>query len=475
MMRLRTLAPASPLVVALAMGACETLTVPDFNAPGIETLTENPTRSVVVDAAQGLFLDARNGIAGRAGYVSALGILGRESYNFDASDPRFVTQLLIGPLDGGTPAFGGAHWVGRYTALRDGQNVLNGVDALLETEMSSEEKAGLNGFAKTMQALNLLLVINTRDAHGAVVDVTDDPTGEPAPIVSKDETFNRIVTLLDDAAADLQAAGSSFPADFSLPSGFAGFDTPATFREFNRALKARVDVYMGNFGTALTTLAESFIDVNAPLSLGVYYNFGTGAGETGNALFEPSNLVILAHPSIRADAQLQPGGERDQRFLDKVKTVPSVGDQASQGISSDLAFTIYNSTSARVPIIRNEELILLQAEANLGLGNVDEALTDVNFIRQNAGGLAAIPLGPTVLPPANTWRGMTDTERLDELLYNKRYSLLFEGGHRWIDMRRYDKLDELPLDRPAFTVQPRYPFPTRECDARATKPASGCG
>ena len=41
----------------------------------------------------------------------------------------------------------------------------------------------------------------------------------------------------------------------------------------------------------------------------------------------------------------------------------------------------------------------------------------------------------------------TPEEALDELLYNKLYSLVFEGAHRWIDARHYGRLDSLPVDR----------------------------
>jgi len=74
---------------------------------------------------------------------------------------------------------------------------------------------------------------------------------------------------------------------------------------------------------------------------------------------------------------------------------------------------------------------------------------------------------------------MTVDEQLDELLYNKRYSLLFEGGHRWIDMRRYDKLGDITLDvstnvpPPVFTMPTEFPVPTQECVARVL--ASACG
>jgi hypothetical protein len=170
----------------------------------------------------------------------------------------------------------------------------------------------------------------------------------------------------------------------------------------------------------------------------------------------------VAHASIAADAQAG-----DLRLARKVIDIPEVQDQASQGATTDKAFIIYNSLEAPLPIIRNEELILLRAEANLGLGGAaaDDALDDINLIRQRSGGLAPIGLG--------AWQALTADEQLDELLYNKRYSLLFEG-HRWIDMRRYDKLDELPLDVPQFVVHEMYPFPVRECDARVPPPSQGC-
>src|SRR2546426_9613925 len=60
---------------------------------------------------------SRAGIAAQNGYVSLLGIVGRESYNFDPADPRFVTEMMVGPLDGGSPAFGGNLWANPYRSI----------------------------------------------------------------------------------------------------------------------------------------------------------------------------------------------------------------------------------------------------------------------------------------------------------------------------------------------------------------------
>ena len=59
---------------------------------------------------------------------------------------------------------------------------------------------------------------------------------------------------------------------------------------------------------------------------------------------------------------------------------------------------------------------------------------------------------------------------LDELLYNRKWSLLFEG-HRWIDMRRFGRLDALPKDLANHIVAAQLPVPQTECLARANADA----
>lgn len=451
------------LASVLAAAGCKDLQVPDYNNPSLEDLRTNPTPTKIAGAAQGLLVGNRGGVGSSNGYISLLGILGRESYNFDAADPRFVTEMLEGTLNGGSPAFGGNLWAGPYANIRNANTLLEAVDDVVG--LTDAEKEGVRGFAKTIQALDFLKVINTRDTYGAPIAVGTDPTADPAPLVTRAEVLAHIVSLLNDADGDLANAGTSFK--FELSSGFENFKTPATFRQFNRALRARVAVYLGDYNGALTALGASFASTSQPLSLGVYHVYTTGSGDALNGLFDPTAADILAHPSIETDAQLRTGGARDLRYTSKV--VKLSAPRSVRSITTDVAFNIYSSPTSSIPIIRNEELILLRAEANLGLNTVAgdaAALTDINFIRQTAGGLPA--LGSVA------WTALSNTAQLDELLYNKRYSLLLEGGHRWIDMRRYNRLSQLPLDRTNHRMNDKFPFPVDECDARVPKPASGC-
>jgi starch-binding outer membrane protein, SusD/RagB family len=436
------------LVGATLLAGCGDLTVPNYNNPDIEQIQGSPTRAGVVSAATGLLIGGRANLTGTNQYVSLLGILGRESYNFDGSEPRFITEMLVGPMSP-SGAFGGNLWAVRYQNIRNANLVLNALNQLPTDPIAgftNPEKEAVRGFAKTMQALDFLLIINTRDTNGAAIDVDRPLNAEPAPLVGRAEVFAHIVRLLNEADGHLQAAGAAFP--FRLSSGFAEFNTPQSFRRFNRALKARVDVYRGDHAAALTSLQGSFISTAAPLSLGAYHTFAQGSGETPNGLIA---ATIRAHPSIVTDAELQPSGARDRRVLEKTTTVSSL---SQQGVSSNVGFTIYAGPNAPVPIIRNEELILLRAEARWFTGARAAAMEDINFIRQNSGGLA--PVGMPV----------SDEAFVTELLKQRRYSLLFEGGHRWLDARRFNRLNTLPVDLTAHRIQERFPIPEAECLAR---------
>ena len=440
-------------IVTIAVAACSDLTVPDYNNPSLEDLESNPTPAKIATAAQGLLVGSRTQMGAQNGYVSLLGIVGRESYNFDPADPRFITEMLIGPLDGGSPAFGGNLFPLQYRNIRNGHILLRALDGV--AGMTDPQLEAVRGFAKTIMALDFLYVINTRDDLGAPIDVDRPPTDEPAPIASKAEVFAHIVSLLDEAEGHLAAAGSTgFP--FGLPAGFDGFETPATFTEFNRALKARVDVYMGNTDEALISLSESFLDPSASLDLGVYYSYGTGSGDLDNQLYDPTGRAILAHPSIETDAQLKTNGQPDDRLTRKVEQLDE--ERTVQDITTDLAFTIYESNEAPIPIIRNEELILLRAEARLAEGDLPGATQDIDLIRTTSGGLPPLAGTPTA------------AQLLDEIVYNRRYSLLLEGGHRWIDARRLGRLNTLPLALPSHNRFSRFPLPEAECLARVPAP-----
>lgn len=435
---------------SLGLGACG-LEVPDLNNPSLESLQETPTPSSVRAAATGLLIGNRAGKAAQNGYTAHLGILGRESYTFDAADPRFATEMLAGAsLDPGSPAFGGNFWAGPYANIRNANTLLAALDKV--SGFSGEETESIRGFAKTIQALDFLTIISTRDTNGGPIDVGGAFT-TLAPIESKERMMEHVSTLLDEAQGHLTAGGDEFP--FPLSGGFEDFDTPATFLKFNRAMKARNEAYRKNWNGVLTALGESFLDTTQPMSQGVFYAYGQGSGDTTNGLTSPN---IYAHPSLVTDADTKenctvdaalPFKCLDNRVAAKIK---EVSPRTYQGVTSKYVFTLYTTPTAPLALIRNEELILLRAEANINLGSLTPAQDDINLVRRTAGGLPDIEL--------------VGENAVDALLKERRYSLLLEGGHRWIDMRRYNRLGQLPKDLESHNVHERFPIPVSETDAR---------
>jgi len=464
----------------LGAAACsaDRLAIPNYNAPTTDGVSKDPQGIQL--AATGLIERERSL---QPGTSQDFGFLGRESYVYFSTDTRNVTGFLVGvpgPGPGGkTIVFNDTaatetNWNNRFNNMRNAVNLMNAVEA---STLTDAQKKATTGFAKTIRGLDVMYVLYARDTLGLPVDVNEDPN-ELAPFVSKDSAYKFSTGMLEQGKADLSAGGAAFP--FTLSKGFAGFDTPATFLKFNRAILARVLVNRGTqgcgapcFTQALTAIGESFATAPgaatslAQLNAGVYNNYSTATGDVQNSLSTANNGNLFAHASIVTDAQKQADGTTlDDRVGRKVvKLANPVSPPQGTGIPANYAFTIYATPSTDVPIIRNEELILLRAEANIQLNNLTAALVDINTIRTVSGKLSALgSLG-------------TQAQAITELLYNRRYSLLLEG-QRWNDARRYNILNTLPLDNTSgqYThfVARAQPVPLAECDARPAPKPQGC-
>jgi hypothetical protein len=151
--------------------------------------------------------------------------------------------------------------------------------------------------------------------------------------------------------------------------------------------------------------------------------------------------VRLSHPSYEEDIE---GGD-DRIGKATLRNTPATKD----GLTSDRDVWVYQSSTANIPIVRNEELILIYAEASIQNGDFDNAITAINVIRTKHG----------LEEYSNSEPSKDDL--INEMLNQRRYSLFYEG-HRWIDMRRYDKFGELPLDRPGDQVWSALPIPLTE-------------
>ena len=467
--RQRYAAFVSALAVALAAGACSDINVPDYNRAGFDDLQKNPNRTLVDAAAAGMLASARLDAATR---VRLTGIVGREVYYLDPNEGRYVTELVTGAID--PSSFAGNHnFLNPYGTIAQGNVLLTAIDKVASTEYTDAQKEALRGFVKTVMGSEYLVLAMMR--QHSVVDVNSDPLAEPAPLKPQAEVYAKARQLLDEGAAHLAKGGSAFT--FKLPSGLTGSglnlgNPSTTFRQFNRGLRSRLDILVRDYASAKASLAASFISTStgsrAEFNRGGYYTFSAGSGDRANGL--ATGTPEVAEPTLRTDAQLKANGTRDERLLLKVDTAASTINRYN--ISSSLRFKHYRSApffgsggaASPIPWVRNEELILSRAEARWFTGDRPGALADLNFVRTNSGGLPALAM------PA------TDEAFVTALLYERRYSLMYEGGYRWLDLRRFGRLGTLTdYPRSGDKSIEFFPIPFVECLARGgAGSAPGC-
>jgi len=427
------------LAVLLTAGCTEELTIPNFNSPAREDLTGAPNRGTVGAAVRGILITQR-GL--KRGLVTRLGVWGREAYDLRPEEPRTITDALIDPMD---PVNGGLFFAGQYTQVAAINTVLIAADNA--NDLTAAEQSAIRGFVKTMKAEAFWQILMARPIGvGIPLDPNSDPLADLTPISTPATVLDHIFSLYDEADADLQGGGSSFP--FILPNGLADYNTPGSFSRVNRALKARALKYDGRWTEAQSALSASFMDAGGAMDDGAYFDYSTVPGDATNSLF--SIVSHFAHPRILAEAQLQADGSPDQRALDKTEPVDPF---TLLGITATEDMTVYGGLSAPFPWITNDELLLIQAEVNLGLGNRSAAIGDVNVVRQADGGLDPLDSG---------YAG----DLLGEIIYNRLYSLIWEGGFHYYDMRQYDRLADLPRAMATHGVFIGFPYPQNECLAR---------
>lgn len=405
----------------------------DLNGETIQDLTNNASEAQLNNLVSGTESGMRVSLSF---YLDDVSSIGRETYRFSNSEPRYVIDLLgaNGSSLNGSNFYIIDPWAARYAVIKNCNVLIQAANN--STKISSAQKAGYIGFAQTIKAYQLLMNLNLTYNNGIRVAVSNP--NNLGPIVNYTNGLAAIKSLLDSG----QMAFNSASIAFQL-AGFNGFSDAAGLAQFNRALAARVDVYQTNWQTALNDLSASFFSLGGKFNTGVYHVFSTGSGDQLNPVFIPQNNtgeIRVAHPSYTAD--IEAGDDRRGKVSQRA-TAASLS-----GLNSDNDVWLYTSSTAPVSIIRNEELILIYAEANIQLGNLSAGLNAINIIRNGHG-----------LP--NYSGTVSHSALITEMLFQRRYSLFFEG-HRWIDMRRYNLLNTLPIDRPGDQVWTELPLPVTE-------------
>lgn len=417
------------LSAAAILSACNPIKVDnidDPNNPSLASVEKNATKNQIQFLLTGL--ESRH--KEYAGHVTnAWGSLGREVWFLNRSDSRNSSEWLgLSPtytLGGNVFGFGvtgGGSYASPYAAIKQANIIL---DVVANTDkITAAEKSYAIGFAKTIMAYQFLIPANWQYENGIRIDVKD--ILNPGPYVSYQQALTYINTLLDEGYTELQAAGTTKP--FNIPMALSA---PADLLKVNRAIAARTAIYRKDWDGALDKLDDSFMNLSGSLSVGPTHVFAGGA-DSFNPLFalldisSPANLRAV-HPSLIRDAI-----SGDLRVSTKFHTlIPAAQITVTNllGKYQDARFSASNT--APITFIKNEELILIKAEAHAHKDQITDAVAAINVIRTAAG------IGTYTAPTTGTSIEIRKAV-LKEILFQRRYSLWAEpAGHRWVDVRRY--------------------------------------
>lgn len=443
--------------LALVASCKDAITIPDLNNVSSALLAGGLNRATVQLLATGLLRQDRANWS--EAYIVFSESMARDMYRTDPSEQRWISQTIGGQVDP-TSFVGGGLWSGYWIAIKSANNLIDNIGTA--SDLSAAEQAGTVGMAQTFKALQYWHVLEIRDSLGAPVAV-DQPVGAPpAPFLCKPDVMAYISSLLDSAYTNLQAAGTT-PFPFILPSGFthAGdYSTPAAFALWNRGIKGKIEYYRGmdhtkpnaaSFATAITdlTLALGTLDPTT-LENSPYYAYSTASGELENPFGGDANIFM--NPS--ASGGIQAGDLRAAKII----TVPAHSEYSVTS-TAQMAFAVTTNPAnltRPIPILTNAEMVLLRAQAEIESGQFAAATADVNFVRTNEGGLGALPTFASVAVGRAA------------VLYEKRYSLLFESAQRLVDLRAYSEFNStfLTKELPGDTFQSTLPLPQTEINAR---------
>ncbi len=215
------------------------------------------------------------------------------------------------------------------------------------------------------------------------------------------------------------------------------------------ALKARARLYKGEWAAA-EAAADSVITKGG-------YSLLTGANYQ-NIFFQKGNseaiweLVYDATNTSQAYFFYYPtslGGRNEisatasLRDASEATDVRKAVNYTSSPAAKTLKFTRADGTDNNV-LVRLAELYLIRAEARARQDKLVESLADINVIRKRAGLLDAV--------------AVTEAGLIDAIEKERRIELAFEG-HRWFDIRRYNKLSSVGITQ---SFRALWPIPQRE-------------
>ena len=444
----------------MTLGACKDTAVPNFRSPQVNPESPAGIQFLVTGVVANSRADIGQDILTLSGF-------GREIGVFTTTDSRFITEWMgDGDIIPNSDFYGGGGWSAEFQTAKDAEAIIQDLPKVTPAYSTSDASL-ITGVMKTFEAYNMMLVAETRDTNGVPIYGFASPPATPAPILCVKDVWKGIAAMLDSAEADLDAGAPgalpiSLPIGFTAVSGAGPSGSAGSFAGFNRALAAYAKLQyayattrVAGGGAAATpttagspllsalTAADSAIHATflynpttlAPATAGdfadplaVYHDFSSTSGDLVNPVTFAVGQTTTVFVLDGVASEIAAGGDLRANKLVVNSTAPAseAGPVANAQAASSITVGFYQSASSPIPIIRNEELVLIEAAIQLGEGNLASAVASINQIRAQVGHVAAFA-------NPGTYTGVRD-----QLLHEMRASNIGEPGEeRIMAVRNY--------------------------------------
>jgi len=441
------------LVSAALIGSLAACQGPgDFLEPQSTSLVTDDVAVSDLRSAEGVLLGTYNSLQSADAYgwrVQALSEVCVDAAYHSGTFPDMaqigVNQIFANNLDVL------ALWRRGYMTIYRTNILLERVPGVADEDLPAADKDRIMGEALFIRAL----------AHFDLLRFFGDIPIVTTSVVAENSEKSRspITDVYAQIESDLDEAGLLL-----ANAGFTGAEAKvrASVDAVN-ALKARVALYQGNYAEAASN-ATSVIDGGYSLE------------SDYNNIFEPSNtssseVIFQLYADIQDGNSLafwvlpsSAGGRWEVApapdFIFALEDNRDLGDSRYSALLAPHPtefgeyyfnkFRDINTGTDQPKVLRLAEMYLIRAEARAMQGDLSGAASDLNIIRSRAG-----------LPSASF---SDQGDAINQILAERFIELVFEG-HRFFDLRRTDKIDEVMgfVNPDGWDVNDRlFPIPQRE-------------
>lgn len=338
------------------------------------------------------------------------------------------------------------YWNATYNQIYAANSVIEGAEK--STNLTVQNKKQLTGEAIFIRALLHLYLVNL--------------FGDIPYIKHTDYNENRLVTKMPTKEVYQNIVTDLSTAISLLPTEYSSVDRVRPSQYVARALLARTYLYSGEYLDAVNT---SSILLNQPniflLEQNINKVFLINSKETiwqlksaigGQNAKEGGTFIFLSGPPSSNALNIglvNSFNSNDLRRANWIKLVSNSSSSWYHAYKYKERTTTGSSLEYSI-VFRLSEQYLIRAEARVFNGDLQGARDDLNQIRQRAG------LGNT---PA-----ITKAELLASVLEERRWELFTEYGHRFFDLKRFGKIDDvLSVIKPGWNNTDRlFPIPQSE-------------